>query len=61
MRFGAGRKNITVLGVCSDARVILDPLIIFKGQSVLSLWHGGEALPNTMGDQTMVRLNVCKE
>ena len=39
MRFGVGKKNITVLGVCNDARVILDPLIIFKGEcAILVAW-----------------------
>ena len=47
MRFGAGRENITVMGVCSAAGVVLDPLVIFKGQNMQSSWYGDKALPNT--------------
>ena len=47
LRFGAGRENIMVLGVCSAAGIALDPLIIFKGKSMRSSWIGDQALPNT--------------
>ena len=47
MRFGAGWENITVLGVCNAAGVVLDPLIVFKGQNMQSSWYGDKALPNT--------------
>ena len=46
-RPGAGRKNITVLGVCSAAGIALDPLVIFQGKNMQSTWFGDEALPNT--------------
>ena len=47
MRFGAGQENITVLGVCNAAGVVLDPLIVFKGQNRESSWYGDKALANT--------------
>ena len=47
LRFGAGHENITVLGVCSAASVVLDTLIIFKGNSMQDSWYGDKALLNT--------------
>ena len=47
MRYGAGRENITVLGVANAAGVALDPLIIFAGKNMQSTWYGNKALPNT--------------
>ncbi|XP_057301212.1 uncharacterized protein LOC130635762 [Hydractinia symbiolongicarpus] len=47
LRFGAGRENITALGFCSAAGVVLDPLIIFRGKNMQSSWFGDMALPNT--------------
>ncbi|XP_057305999.1 uncharacterized protein LOC130644419 [Hydractinia symbiolongicarpus] len=47
LRYGAGRENITVLGVCNAAGVALDPLIIFTGKNMQSTWYGDKALPNT--------------
>ena len=46
-RPGAGRENITVLGVCSAAGITLDPLVIFQAKNMQSTWFGDEALPNT--------------
>ena len=47
MRYGAGRENITVLGICNAAGVALDPLIIFGGKNMQTTWYGDKALPNT--------------
>ena len=47
MRFGAGQENMTMLGVCNAAGVVLDPLIVFKGQNMQSSWYGDKVLPNT--------------
>ena len=47
LRFGAGSENVTVLGVCSAAGLVLDPLIIFKGKNMQYSWYGDKALPNT--------------
>ena len=47
MKFGEGQENITVLGACIAAGVVLDPLIVFKEQNMHSSWHGDKALPNT--------------
>ena len=47
MRFGAGQENITVLGVCNAAGVVLDPLTVFNGQNMQSSWYEVKALPNT--------------
>ena len=47
MRFGAGQENMAMLGVCNAAGVVLDPLIVFKGQNMQSSWYGDKALPNT--------------
>ena len=42
---GANRENITVLAVnCAD-RTALDPLVVFKGKSLQSTWHGNKAFP----------------
>ena len=47
IRAGAGRENITVLGVCSAAGIALDPLIIFKGKKFQASWSADKFLPNT--------------
>ena len=47
LRYGAGRENITVLGVCSAAGVVMDPLIIYKAKNMQTSWYGDKALPNT--------------
>ena len=44
---GAGRENITVLGVANAAGRVLDPLIINQGQNFQISWRGDRALPNT--------------
>ena len=70
-RPGAGRENITVLGVCSAAGIALDPLVISQGKNMQSTWFEDEALPNTFygksenGKNTtttvMLRLNAPLE
>ena len=45
--YGAGRENITVLGVSSAAGVVLDPLIIYTAKNIQTSWYGDKALPNT--------------
>ena len=44
---GAGRENITVLGVANAAGRVLDPLIVNQGQNFQISWRGDRALPNT--------------
>ena len=58
LRFGAARENITVLGVCSAAGVVLDPLIIFKGKSMQYLWYGDKALPNSYYGKSENGMNI---
>ena len=43
---GAGRENITALGVCNAAEVALDPLVIFQDKNMQSTWFRDEALLN---------------
>ena len=47
LQYGAGHENITVLGVCSAADVVMDTLIICKAKNTQSSWYGDKALPNT--------------
>ena len=47
LRYGAGRENITVLGICSAAGVVIDPLIIYKAKNMQASWYGDKALPNS--------------
>ena len=58
LRFGAGSENVTVLGVCSAAGLVLDPLIIFKGKNMQYSWHGDKALPNTYYGKSKNGMNI---
>lgn len=50
LRNGAGRENITVLGMYSTFGIVLDPLIIFKNMQVS--WIGDQPLRNTFYDKS---------
>ena len=58
LQFGAGHENITVLGVCSAAGVVLDPLIIFKGKNMQYSWYGDKALPKTYCGKSENGMNI---
>ena len=47
LEYGAGHQNITVLGICSAAGVVMDPLITYKATNMQTSWYGDKALPNT--------------
>ena len=50
--------KILVLGVCSSAGVVMDPLIIYKAKNMQTSWYGDKASPNTYhGNQKTVGLS----
>ena len=49
---------MTVLGVCSTAGVVLDPLIIFKGKNLQYSWYGDKALANTYYGKSENGMNI---
>ena len=58
LRFGAGRENITVVGVCSAATVVFDPLKIFKGKNMQYSWYEDKALPSTYYGKSENCMNI---
>ena len=56
--FGPGHENITVLGACSAAGVVLNPLTIFKGKNMQYSWYGDKALPNTYYGKSKNGMNI---
>ena len=58
LQFGAGHENIPVLGVCSAAGVVLDPIIVFKGKNIQYLLYGDKVLPNTYHGKSKIGTNI---
>ena len=52
--FGPGQ----VLGACSAAGVVLDPLIIFKGKNMQYSWYGDKTLPHTYYGKSKNGMNI---